>query len=39
MYRRKDKRLMRYLKIAQDNKIELSNIMKTIICEKEQMYI
>lgn len=39
MYRRKDKRIMKYLKIAYDNKIELNDIMKTIICKKEQINI
>lgn len=39
MYARKDMRLMRYLQIARDQKIELSKIMKTIICEVEQVSI
>ena len=38
MYRRKEKRLMQYLKIAPKEKdIELSDIMKNIICEEGWM--
>ena len=37
MYRRKEKRLMQYLKIAKEKDIELSDIMKNIICEEGWM--
>lgn len=37
MYKRKDRRLMRYLQIVNEKGMELSEIMKTIICKQEQM--
>lgn len=37
MYGRKEKRLMQYLRIAKEKNIELSDIMKNIICEEGWM--